>query len=437
MIRRILTCGRPALVFAGLLAAVPLSSAQADVYMQVGGAAQSAPAIALAVPPFIAGAPYDADSAKAARTIEGVVVDDLLFSRYFKIMQDGAHWTGSNLTAAVSDWQTRGAAWLLTAQASAVKSEISVMVQLINTQSGNVEFSRVYRQEAAYKRSLAHKISDDVVHDLTGKKGIAESEIAFSNDSTGHKEIYLMDYDGANLRRMTWDHSICLLPRFSPDKSLLVFTSYRDGNPDLFGINLATGRREVVSNAQGLNVAGGFSPDGAKLLLTMSRERTPSIYLKNLTDDSLTRLTENFGTDSSPTFSPDGAQVAFVSDVSGNPEIYLMDTTTLSATRITSLAWCDSPAWSPTGAWIAFAGRANARDSLDIFLVDVTGTHIRRLTNGEGANEDPRWSADGRFIVFSSTRNGRSQIFMMDADGSAPHVVADIPGNSITPAWSN
>ncbi|MDE2313521.1 MAG: PD40 domain-containing protein, partial [Elusimicrobia bacterium] len=320
--------GRPAasgrallLALVGLAAALLAAPARADVYLQVGGASQAAPEIALAVPPFIAGAPYNAESAKAAKGVEDVVLDDLLFSRYFKIMQNGAAWTGNNLIAAVADWKTRGAAWLLTARATAVKSEVSVVVQLADTQSGTVEFSRVYRQQAPYERSLAHKISDDVVHDLTGKKGIAESEIAFANDSTGHKEIYLMDYDGANLRRMTWDRSICLLPRFSPDKSLLVFTSYRDGNPDLFGINLATGRREVVSDSQGLNVAGGFSPDGTKLLLTMSRERTPSIYMKDLADGTLTRLTENFGTDSSPTFSPDGAQVAFVSDVSGNPEI--------------------------------------------------------------------------------------------------------------------
>ncbi|MDD5628499.1 MAG: Tol-Pal system beta propeller repeat protein TolB, partial [Elusimicrobia bacterium] len=60
-----------------------------------------------------------------------------------------------------------------------------------------------------------------------------------------------------------------------------------------------------------------------------------------------------------------------------------------------------------------------------------------QLTHGEGANENPTWSPDGRFLAFSSTRNGRSELFVMDSDGSAPHRLADIPGNTTTPTWSN
>ena len=64
-----------------------------------------------------------------------------------------------------------------------------------------------------------------------------------------------------------------------------------------------------------------------------------------------------------------------------------------------------SPAWSPTGEWIAFSGRAHRQDKLDIFLVDVTGNQVRQLTHGEGSNENPVWSPDGRFLAFISTRS--------------------------------
>jgi TolB protein len=70
-------------------------------------------------------------------------------------------------------------------------------------------------------------------------------------------------------------------------------------------------------------------------------------------------------------------------------------------------------------------------------LVDITGNQIRQLTQTEGANENPTWSPDGRFLAFTSTRNKKSELFVMDADGSAPHRLADIPGSTFTPHWSN
>ncbi|MBI3566385.1 MAG: TolB family protein, partial [Elusimicrobia bacterium] len=120
----------------------------------------------------------------------------------------------------------------------------------------------------------------------------------------------------------------------------------------------------------------------------------------------------------------------------GNPQIYVLDLGSKQARRLTNMNWCDAPAWSPTGEWIAFAGRANRKDKMDVFLVDVTGGSVRQLTHGEGSNEDPSWSPDGRLLAFSSTRTGRSQVFVMDADGSAPRLAADVPGASSTPHWS-
>jgi TolB protein len=170
--------------------------------------------------------------------------------------------------------------------------------------------------------------------------------------------------------------------------------------------------------------------------MTLSNGKSPNLYMKDLASGANERLTSHFGADSTPTFSPDARQVAFVSDRSGNPQLYALDLTTKKARRLTNMNWCDAPAWSPSGEWIAFAGRANRRDKMDIFLVDVTGTHVRQLTHGEGSNEDPSWSPDGRLLAFSSTRSGRAQIYVMDSDGSAPRLTVDIPGASTTPHWS-
>ncbi|MBI3554530.1 MAG: PD40 domain-containing protein [Elusimicrobia bacterium] len=419
-----------------LLLAAPSARAATDVYIKLAGQG-GAPLLPLALPPFIAEQADKADDALAAKSVSEVVRADLMLSRYFAILEDGPHYDGANLAAILPDWKKKGVSWLLLAKVSSASPRLTISAKLIDANSGEAVFERFYKQDAAYLRAACHRLSDDLVKQLTGKNGIAHTQIAFANDQTGHKEIYAMDYDGANLRQLTRDASIDLLPRFSPDRKLLAFTTYKEGNPDLFVLDLEHAARKPVSQEQGLNVAGGFSPDGTQLLMTLSRQRSPNLYVRSMADGSVTQLTQHFGADSSPTFSPDAGQVAFVSDRSGNPQIYVLDMTTQRAKRLTNLNWCDSPSWSPTGEWIAFAGRVNVRDKLDIYLVDVTGNQIRQLTRLEGSNENPSWSPDGRFLVFTSTRNGKKpELFVMDNDGSAPHRLAEIPGGSVTPNWS-
>ncbi|MBI4370885.1 MAG: PD40 domain-containing protein [Elusimicrobia bacterium] len=408
----------PALLLATLLT-VP-ADAQTEVRMSVGGGSQPLPVLVL--PAFSAADGRRGEDAALAGLLREIVRRDLLLSRRFDVRDE--------------DSGGLPAAWRLLARAGQAADKISAQVTLADASGGRTVFERYYRQDARWPRALAHRVADDVVKAATGRDGFARTRIAFVNDQTGRKEIYLMDYDGENVRRLTDDRSIDLLPRVSPDGRFVAYTSYKDGNPDLFLLDLRSGRTSALSAEQGLNVAGGFSPDGTKLLMTLSRGRSPNLYLKDLKTGGVERLTSHFGADSTPTFSPDARQAAFVSDRAGNPQIYVLDLETRQPRRLTNFNWCDAPAWSPTGEWIAFAGRARRGDPLDIFLADVTGSQVLRLTRGEGANEDPAWSPDGRLLAFSSTREGRPRIYVMDADGSAPRRAAELPGASTTPFWS-
>ena len=413
------------LALLALLICVP-ASAQTEVKLALTGAA-GRPNPGLALPPFVAEDPKIGADALLAKDLREVVRQDLMLSRRFEVTDE------DNAAEPV-----KGATWRLTAKASKNADKVSVRVKLANAEGGReTVFERYYRQDASWMRAVAHRITDDIVKAATGRDGIARTRIAFANNRTGHKEIWVMDYDGDAVKRLTDNRSISLLPRFSPDGRTLAYTSYKDGNPDLWLLDLETGRSKIFSNEQGLNIAGGFSPDGAKILMTLSRGKSPNLYLKDVAGSAAPeRLTSHFGADSTPTFSPDARQAAFVSDRSGNPQIHILDIPTKKITRLTSLNWCDAPAWSPTGEWIAFAGRMHNKDKMDIFLVDITGGQLRQLTHGEGSNEDPAWSPDGRFLTFSSTRGKRSQIWVMDADGAAPRLMADVPGASMTPHWS-
>ena len=99
-----------------------------------------------------------------------------------------------------------------------------------------------------------------------------------------------------------------------------------------------------------------------------------------------------------------------------------------------------SPAWSPDGKTLAFAGFDKGH--FDIFTVGANGKNIRRLTssrkrNGRWAdNEYPSFSPDGRFILFSSNRTGRYQLYIVSVDGQYEHRLTFDNKNYYKPQWS-
>ncbi|MDR0291195.1 MAG: Tol-Pal system beta propeller repeat protein TolB [Elusimicrobium sp.] len=415
-----------------LLIFFPLAlAAQTDVYIGIatkGGGERLSLGLAEIRP--------DGNSEKEARQIFDVMRADLMFSRHFDIKENGPWVNISSPAAQLDEWQKKGADFVVQGDMTGNNGEFELKIYVFYAKTKKVVFARAYKGKANALRRLAHIASDQIVFALTGKRGIADTRIAFSNSSTGNKEIYIADYDGANLRKLTSDKSIAILPRWSPDGKIY-YTSYRYRNPDIFAIDLAAGKVIPVATSKVLNLIGGVSPDGKTLAVTRSGKDNPSLFEINLETKKSVQITESSGVDGSPSYSPDGKFITFVSNRSGNPQIYVMEMETGSTRRLTSsLNWADTPQWSPTGEWIVFAGRTSPYNPIDIFLIDITGTQVRQLTSDKASNEDPTWSPDGRFIAFTTTRNGRRQLYVMDADGSAPHLLADIPGNSYTPNWS-
>lgn len=419
-----------------LLAVLLAPAHAADVYIGIESGKDSRPQWHLGLDAFRAKEPKSREDAELARRLREVMRADLLFSRYLQISEERPP-AGVSEAEARRHWKDRQAAYLLEAEASRVADSALLKVTLTDLDAGAVLLSRHYRRNAAGWRALAHRASDDVVRQLTGRRGIAGTQIAFVGDQSGGKELFVMDYDGENPRQLTRNKSINLFPRWKPDGKALAFTSYKDGNPDIYLYDLSQGKIIPLLDRQGLNIPGGFSYDGKKLAATVSRGKNPNIFVIDIGSRKADAVTSHHGIDSSPTFSPDGLSLAFVSDRAGNPQIHIIELATGHTRRLTRLNWCDSPSWSPTGEWIAFTGRAHRKDPLDIFLVDNTGTRTIQLTHGEGSNESPSWSADGRFLVFTSTRGGRRRLYRMDADGSAPHPVGDMPGNLFAPNWGS
>ncbi len=423
------------LLLSSFLAA--FACAETNIYLGISSSGKDKEKLVMGLPLFMPERPGSKEDALFAGRIRNIIRADLMFSRYFEIAENGpALNTAEPVDKLMEEWKKLGCQHILTGKAADLGAGWTISANVYDLGRMEAVIEKYYRGEGINISRAAHMFSDETVWRLTGKPGIAHTRIAFSNDQTGKKEIYIMDYDGANITKLTSDGDMALLPRWSADGAKIYYTTYRYGNPDMFEINLKQGKVKPFTTFQGLNIPGGISPDGKKMVMTLSRHHDPNIYLLDMETKEIKPITNHSGIDTSATYSPDGKQIAFVSDRTGNPQVHTLELESRKIKRLTRLNWCDSPSWSPSGEWIVFAGRENPKDPMNIYIIDITGNQLRKLTNNAGNNEDPSWSLDGRFIAFTSTRGGARQVYVMDYDGSAQHPVTDMKGKCYTPSWS-
>lgn len=407
----------------------------ADLYLQI----QRGEKVIVAMPEFNSKRPSEKEK-KLVEELHRVAKDDVLFTRLFNLIEEGPSVKGGRID--FEGWSANGADLLITANFKIKKKgwgknkreTAQLIAAVFELPDGNPVFRKMYRIRPRSARKLAHEFVADFIHRFTGHRGVSTSRIALINDSTGAKELYMMDYDGENLKRITTEKSLVVLPRWSPDGKEILFTTYRRGNPDLAVYSLKEGKIKVISARQGLNSAASVSPDGSKIVATLSFEGSPSLYLLDREGNIIRRLTKSNAADTSASFSADGRKIIFASDRPGWPQIYMMDSEGGNIRRITKSRYCDAPVWSPLGDKIAYSQRTG-KGQHDIIVQDLSTGKAYQLTQDAGSNENPSFSPDGRHIIFTSTRNRKREIFIASLDGTVQRKLADIPGSSYTPAW--
>jgi len=331
-------------------------------------------------------------------------------------------------------WKAAGADLLLKSGYRLSGSTLTLEFRLYDVFKEKEIVAKRYTGNIRDLRKIAHTFDDQIMLAITGEKGPFTGKIAFVSNRTGNKEIYLMDYDGYNVQRLTRNGSINLNPDFSPNGREIIYTSYKRKNPNLYRRELFTGTEALISSRPGVNITGAYSPDGKRIALTMSKDGNSEIYLISTTGKQLARLTNNQAIDVSPAWSPDGSHIAFTSDRLGRPQIFVMKADGGDLRRLTtSGAYNDRPRWSPKGDRILYCRMEGG--GFHIYAINPDGSGDTRLTS-EGSNEHPRWSTDGRFITFSSKRGGKEAIYLMRADGSGQTKVSRGNAGDSHPTWS-
>ncbi|HEX6201932.1 MAG TPA: Tol-Pal system beta propeller repeat protein TolB [Thermoanaerobaculia bacterium] len=376
---------------------------------------------------------------QAARQLDSTVRNDLEMTRIFRIHGPwafGALDLTGDRAHDFEQYRSLGDEIVILGEVRPERDRLVFEGRVYDLASGQAILAKRYRGPASAARRMAHTFADEVVEFLAGRRGIALTRIAFTSDRTGggDKEVWVMDYDGANQRQITAHRSTSMSPSWAPSSAWLAYTSFVGGAPGIYRADLASGRKTPLFTEGEQNSSADVSPDGRRVAFSRAVGANMEIFVADVGGGNLRRLTHSSAIDANPAWSPTGAEIAFTSNRAGNPHVYVMDAEGTNVRRISSAGtYNDGAAWSPEGDRLAYASRR--RGTFDVAITDLVSLATQVLTSGAGSHEEPTFSPDGRRIAFSSTRSGSKQIWVMDADGGNPQALTG-QGNNGSPAWS-
>jgi TolB protein len=385
------------------------------------------------------------------KTFHDVVWADLDYSGILEMVSPSFYPTavpGQPSELKAQDWSSAPANAYMVAYgnlaADAAGVAFSGYLSDVRNPAAPLALQKIYRGAAtdADVRKMAHQFADDIIGVLSGgQTGIAQTQIAYVSARGGNKEIWVMDYDGANQHQLTHLKSISLTPRWSPDATRIAFTCFAPyrgvTSAQICMYSAASDRLLAFPRFRGTSGSPAWSPDGSEIAFMSSQSGDPEIYVADAGGGHMRRITFAAGVSTSPAWNPKtGKQMAFVSDRGGSPVLYVAnsDGSDVQKVNLPDMGYVIDPSWSPNGQLLAFSWRRPS-GNYDIYAMDIVSQQLVELTKDEGRNERPSWAPDGRHIVFESTRTGTRQIWSMLADGSQPHQLT-FEGQNESPSWS-
>ncbi len=279
------------LVVAALLTlvAIPASAQQGHQAWFRTGTGLGVEKIRLAVADF---SPR-ADNAKThSQQFTQIVRDDLEFSGILEMISPSFYpaqsptQPGELQRASWTDPQVN-AHYVAFGNLTETTSEVAIQAWLYDVTSPSTEsvVGKIYRGAPtdAQVRKFAHQFADEIIFKLSGgQAGIASTQIAFISSRTGAKEVWVMDYDGANQHPLTNLRTISLMPRWSPDASRIAFTCYLPYNgvvnAQICMYSMDAGKVISFPRYRGTNSAPAWSPDGTQIMFSSSMLGNPGAF---------------------------------------------------------------------------------------------------------------------------------------------------------------
>jgi len=243
-------------------------------------------------------------------------------------------------------------------------------------------------------------------------------KMLYTSNIDGDLDIFAVDITDSNITQLTDYPGEDVYPAWSPDGTKILFYSKKD-DPMVGDIYIMDADG---SNVQRLTFDGGadyasFSPDGTKIVFNTHVDGGLEIFVMDADGSNQTRLTNNTVHDGGPRWSPDGTKIVFNSTRDGNTEYYIMNADGSNQTNITNYSGPDYYAViSPDSSRAVFT--SNRDGDFDLYLVDIDGSNLEKLVDNVDEWCLPDWMPDGTKIAYEANRTGNVQIYIIDIDGT-------------------
>ena len=340
------------------------------------------------------------------------------------------------------DWRTLGMDYVVVGRSRLDGGRIAVTYHLFDVNNEREIRSSYLTGSEGSLRDLAHQISDEVFEEVTGVPGAFATKILYVlvENAATQDAIYslqIADVDGERARTVFTSRDPIMSPSWGPKLRRIAYVSFETGRSTIVVQDVVTGEREIVSAFEGINSAPVFSPDGRSLAMSLSRDGNAEIYTLDLDDpSSLRRITRTLSAiDTEPNWKPDGSGLVFTSDRGGQPQIYEVDLRTLLVDRLTFEGDYNARArLLPDGTHLVYVHRRQG--VYHIAWQDLERGDVKVLTS-TSLDESPSIAPNGTMLIYATQEDqGRGILAAVSVDGRVKYQLPSALGDVRDPAWS-
>ncbi len=339
------------------------------------------------------------------------------------------------------DWKALGAQYVLVGNIVPNGARLQVQFALFNVATEQQVLTGTVGGGVDQLRDMAHHIADQSFEKLTGVKGAFSTRMLyvtaerFGVNNTRYT-LQRSDYDGARAVTLLQSREPILSPSFASDGKRIAYVSFEQKRPRIFVQHIDTGRREQVTNFEGLNGAPAWSPDGTKLAFTLSRDGNPEIYVMDMGSRNLRRVTNHSAIDTEPFWGKDGQTIYFTSDRSGKPQIYKTNINSGAVERVTFVGnYNANPKLSADEKTLVMIHRQDGYTVFKVAAQDLERGNLRILSD-TSLDESPTVAPNGTMIIYATRQQGRGVLMLASTNGRVRLPLPTAQGEVREPSWS-